>query len=627
MTEPMVVSTRDEKARRWPFLSVPFFGPAKTRLGLFVAAFSLLLLLIIPQLFPTGIDAKSQQNWLDLFAKFMAMAILALSVDLVWGYTGLLSLGQGVFFGIGAYMIAYCLTLHKAAEDAKPRKTDGDPITVTLRYQGDFPSPKVIYVNDGKYRIESMQFQVLKASAAGLTAVVTKLPAASLDPDTAEQIHNDTLDLTGPVGKKQPLVLKGEVPEEKILRRLEQEGDRLYLEVTGNGSKGDGEFTLVLIPEIDEYMKPGEVPPQFMQYTGFAPNDPNYVPPPGLAFIAPLGNEGVAIVASLLLPALVAGLFGWVIFRLRVRGVYFALVTQAFLMAVFLSVRNQQRFTGGVVGIKDMSSLVLFGKSFDAAEHVRSTVYLVAAALVISYFLCALLVRSKFGKILTAIQDNENRVLALGYNTALYKTAVFAFAGLLAGLAGALYVLANHPVCDTVYLSVPFSIECVIWVAIGGRGGLFGATLGALLVGFGQYYVSSALPEFWPIVLGLLFVVTVLFLPRGLSPAAGSGALLGLLGGIFLVIYLENFPITIPGLVSEPRYLLDMVDQFKGYQLTENTRIFVGFRGAGRVFVGCPIILLSVFIPKLLITLIRWPASRIASMRALQVKTVSPVPG
>src|SRR5947209_9070317 len=117
MTEPMVAATRDEKARRWPFLSVPFLGPAKTRLGLFVAAFSLLLLLIIPQLFPTGIDAKSQQNWLDLFAKFMALAILALSVDLVWGYTGLLSLGQGVFFGLGAYMVAYSLTLQKAAHD------------------------------------------------------------------------------------------------------------------------------------------------------------------------------------------------------------------------------------------------------------------------------------------------------------------------------------------------------------------------------------------------------------------------------------------------------------------------------------------------------------------------------
>jgi urea ABC transporter permease protein UrtC len=627
MTEPMITSVQEEGSPRRPFLSVPLLGPARTRTGLFVAAFSLLLLVLVPRLFPPGLDARSQQNWLDLFAKFMAMAILALSVDLVWGYTGLLSLGQGVFFGIGAYMIAYCLTLHKAAEDARPRKTDGEPVTVVLHYEGEFPSPKAIYVNDGKYRIESIQYRVIKPSAPGLKATISKLPAASLDPDTAEQIHNGTLDMAGPVGQQQPLELKGDVPEEKILRRLEQEGDRLYMDVTGEGSKGAGEFTVVLIPEIDEYMKPGEVPPQFMQYTGYAPNDPNYVPPTGLVFIAPLGNEGVAIAASLLLPALVAGLFGWVIFRLRVRGVYFALVTQAFLMAVFLLVRNQQRFTGGVVGIKNMSSLVLFGKSFDSAEHVRSTVYLVAAALVVSYFLCALLVRSKFGKVLTAIQDNENRVLALGYNTALYKTAVFSFAGLLAGLAGGLYVLANHPVCDTVYLSVPFSIECVIWVAIGGRGGLFGAVLGALLVGFGQYYVSSALPDFWPIVLGLLFIITVLFLPRGLSPAAGPGALLGLLGGIFLVVYLENFPVTLAGILKEPRYVLDIVDQFKGFQVTEHTRIFAGFRGAGRVFIGCPIILFSVFLPKLLTKLVRWLTRRVSISLPVQTKPVSPVAG
>jgi urea ABC transporter permease protein UrtC len=561
--------------------------------GLVITALTLVLLLGIPRLFPAGIDPKSQQNWLDLFAKFMALGILALSVDLVWGYAGLLSLGQGVFFGIGAYMIAYCLTLHKAAEDAKPKTTEGDPIHVVFTYHADSPSPQVLFSNDAKYRIASIRLVVRKAAASGVTATVSKLPAGSFDPDSAEQIHNDTFDLTGPVGAQKPLALKGEIPEEKILRRLEQKGDRLYLDISGNGPKGEGEFNLELIPEIEEPMKPGEVPPQFMQYTGFAPNDPNYVPPPGLAVIAPLADRSVAVVACLFLPALVAALFGWVIFRLRVRGVYFALVTQAFLMVVFLLVRNQQRFTGGVVGIKDMSSLDLFGKTFDAAEHVRATAYLVAGALVASYLLCALLVRSKFGKVLTAIRDNENRVLALGYNATLYKTFLFGFAGLLAGLSGALYVLANHPVCDSDYLSVSFSIMAVIWVAIGGRGLLSGGVLGALLVGFGQYYIQSALPDFWPIALGLLFIITVLFLPRGLSPVAGPGALLGLLGGIFLIIYLENFPVSVPWLIKEPAKVLDAVDQF------------VGFRTAGRIFVGCPVILLSVFLPKLVTILLK----------------------
>jgi urea ABC transporter permease protein UrtC len=580
--------------------------------GLFVTLLTLFLLLDLPHLFPHGIDPRSQQNWLDLFAKFMALAILALSVDLVWGYTGLLSLGQGVFFGIGAYMIAYCLTLHQAAKDARPKKTEGEPIHVSFFYKADSPSSQVIFTNEARYQIQAIRLTIRQAAAQGTTAVVTKLPAGAFDPDTAEQIHNDTLDFTGPVGKPKALELKGEIPEDRILRRLEQNGDKLYLEITGKGAKGEGEFTLDLIPEIEEPMKPGEVPPQFMQYTGYAPNDPNYVPPPGLTVIAPLGNEWLAIAACLALPALVAGLFGWVIFRLRVRGVYFALVTQALLMAVFLLVRNQQRFTGGVVGIKDMSSLELFGQSFDAAEHVRATVYLVAAALVISYLLCGLLVRSKFGKVLAAIRDNENRVLALGYNTTLYKTFLFAFAGLLAGLSGGLYVLANHPVCDSYYLSVEFSIAAVIWVAVGGRGLLAGGVLGALLIGFGQYYIQSALPDSWPIALGLLFVITVLFLPQGVSPVAGTGALLGLLGGVFLIIYLENFPVSIPLLMKEPGMVLDVIDQFKAFPNEEGIYRIAGFRGAGRIFIGCPVILLSVFLPKLVMislrSLLRLPA-------------------
>jgi urea transport system permease protein len=335
-----------------------------------------------------------------------------------------------------------------------------------------------------------------------------------------------------------------------------------------------------------------------MQYTGFAPNDPNYVPPPGLSVIAPLGNPWTAIAASLVFPPVVAALFGFVIFRLGVRGVYFALVTQAFLLAVFLLVDNQQRFTGGHVGIKDMASLELFGQSFNAVKNVRATVLLVAAALIVSYFSCALLVRSKFGKILTAIRDNENRVLALGYTTALYKTFVFSFAGLLAGLAGALYVLANHPVCGATYVSVPFSIEAVILVAVGGRGGLYGAVLGALLVGFGQYYIQSALPDFWPIAEGILFVLTVLFLPRGLSPAAGPGALLGLLGGVFFIIYLEKSIALVP---------------------------FLSDATVRRIFVGCPVILLSVFVPRIVTILFQKIIGAAAAWMHAR-RPVSPVP-
>src|SRR5262249_18365550 len=233
-----------------------------------------------------------------------------------------------------------------------------------------------------------------------------------------------------------------------------------------------------------------------------------------------------------------------------------------------------------------------------AVKNVRATVLLVAAALIVSYFSCVLLVRSKFGKILTAIRDNENRVLALGYTTALYKTFVFSFAGLLAGLAGALYVLANHPVCGATYVSVPFSIEAVILVAVGGRGGLYGAVLGALLVGFGQYYIQSALPDFWPIAEGILFVLTVLFLPRGLSPAAGPGALLGLLGGGFFIIYLDKSIALVP---------------------------FLSDATVRRIFVGCPVILLSVFVPRIVTILCQKIIGAAAAWMHAR-RPVSPVP-
>jgi urea ABC transporter permease protein UrtC len=309
----------------------------------------------------------------------------------------------------------------------------------------------------------------------------------------------------------------------------------------------------------------GVAAPQFMQYTGPAPNDPSYVIPPALKIIAPLGDVRLALLMAVLLPTVAAALFGLVTFRLRISGVYFSLVTQALLLAVFVLVRNQQRFTGGVVGIKDLAFLSVFGHTFNLSPpHIRELNWLLAGVLIVCFLLCAGLVHSKFGRILTAIRDNENRVLALGYNTAMFKTFLFAFAGGLAGLAGALYVAANR-VCDSQYLSVPFSIEAVILVAVGGRGTLLGPVVGALLVGFGQSYISSAFPTFWPIILGALFVVVVLFLPRGLTPKAGAGALLGVLIGVMSVNYLEEY---------------------------------LGLTKAQRAIVACPVILLGVFLPK-----------------------------
>src|SRR5262249_32208550 len=141
--------------------------------------------------------------------------------------------------------------------------------------------------------------------------------------------------------------------------------------------------------------------------------------------------------------------------------------------------------------------------------------FLVAGTLVACYLACAGLMASKFGRILTAIRDNENRVLALGYDTARYKTFIFAVAGALAGLAGALYVSALGTAGpDT--LGIGFSIEVVILVAVGGRGTLIGAVLGAILVRFTNTYVNDEFKGAWPILLGSLFVLVVVFMPDGI---------------------------------------------------------------------------------------------------------------
>ncbi len=140
---------------------------------------------------------------------------------------------------------------------------------------------------------------------------------------------------------------------------------------------------------------------------------------------------------------------------------------------------------------------------------------LITSIVVFLRLLCYALMNSKMGKILTAIRDNEFRVMALGYNTAMYKTFIFALAGLMAGLAGALFVAANRTAGPT-FFSIAESIEVVIFVAVGGRGTLAGPILGALLVSEGKDYINEHFRDIWPIILGGLFVSVVLFLPEGI---------------------------------------------------------------------------------------------------------------
>lgn len=300
---------------------------------------------------------------LNLLAKFLAFAIVALGLDLIWGYTGILSLGHGIFFGLGAYAMA----------------------------------------------------MYLKLEAAG-----GKLP-----------------DFMGWSGLK----------------------------------------------ELPLFWKPFE-------------------------------SLGAAITLGVLIPALLALILGYVTFRNRIRGVYFTILTQALVIITTTLLVGQQAFTGGTNGITGYSTLL--GHSLGAPETKRMLYWITAAALILIFVGCRFLIASRFGKVLRAIRDGENRVRFIGYNPAIYQMVVFTISAVVAGVAGMLFVLHVGIISPSMLGIVP-SIEMVLWVAIGGRGTLIGAALGAILMNWAKSEFSTAYPEGWLFFMGTMFVVAVVFLPKGVA--------------------------------------------------------------------------------------------------------------
>ncbi|RXZ83640.1 urea ABC transporter permease subunit UrtC [Paenibacillaceae bacterium] len=300
---------------------------------------------------------------LNLLAKCLAFAIVALGLDLIWGYTGILSLGHGVFFGLGGYAMA------------------------------------------------------------------------------------------------------------------------MYLKLEASGGKL----------------------PDFMEWSGLS----------GLpAFWKPFGSFGFAFAAGILIPALLALLLGYVTFRNRIKGVYFTILTQALVIIATTLLIGQQAYTGGTNGVTGYSKVLGYSISDPATKQAM---YLVTVALLIAAFiLCRFLVKSRFGKVLRAIRDGENRVRFIGYNPAHYQMTAFAISGGLAGLAGMLFVLHVGIISPSMMGIVP-SVEMVLWVAIGGRGTMIGAALGALLMNWGKSEISAYYPDAWLFFMGALFVVVVVFMPSGVA--------------------------------------------------------------------------------------------------------------
>ncbi|MCC7370728.1 MAG: urea ABC transporter permease subunit UrtC [Chloroflexi bacterium] len=334
---------------------------AAVRESAVVAAICLLMIVVLPLVL--------SEFRLALLAKFLTFAIVALAIDLAWGYTGMLSLGHGVFFGLGAYALA----MHMKLEAAK----------------------------DGL--------------------------------------------------------------------------------------------------------------PDFMGWSGLREL-------PG--FWAPFDNGLFALAMVVVLPALLAAGLGILIFRGRVQGVYFSIITQALALIATLVFVGQQPYTGGTNGMTNFSTL--FGLPLIETSTQIGLYAVTVIVLGLTYLALRFLTGSRAGAILVAIRDSESRLRFFGYDPALVKVAVFTLSAAIAGIAGALFV-PQVGIITPANMGIVPSIEMVIWVAVGGRGTLYGPILGAIVVNGAKSGLSESFPDFWQYFLGAMFVGSVVLFPDGIVGAVARG--------------------------------------------------------------------------------------------------------
>jgi urea transport system permease protein len=226
-----------------------------------------------------------------------------------------------------------------------------------------------------------------------------------------------------------------------------------------------------------------------------------------------------AIVMALLVPTVLAYVFGFFAFRSRIRGVYFSIITQAMTFALMLFFFRNNTGLGGNNGLTDYKKLL----GFDLHQpSTRVALYMITCvALALSYLLCRYVVKSKAGRVLMAIRDAESRVMFSGYNPLNYKLFAWTLSALLCGIAGALYT-PQVGIINPSELQPSNSIEMAIWVAVGGRGTLVGPLLGALLINAAKSIFTVQLPAAWLFILGGLFIGVTLFLPKGLMGLLSS---------------------------------------------------------------------------------------------------------
>ncbi len=274
-----------------------------------------------------------------------------------------------------------------------------------------------------------------------------------------------------------------------------------------------GMYLMRMIGNLGQYHQPI---PDFLIFLGWS-----RLP----EFWEPFGSFAFAMLMAVLLPGGLAALFGYLAFRSRIRGVYFSILTQALTYAASLLFFRNSLLMGGNNGFTDFKFVLGYDLREPATQ--RGLYICSGVVLVLTYLLCRWLTTTKFGKIQRAIRDSENRVLFSGYSTANFKLFAFVLAALIASLGGVLYV-PQVGIINPSEMEPEKSLEAVMWVAVGGRGTLIGPIVGAIVVNAMKSWATRAYPDLWPLLLGLMFILVTLFLPKGI---VGLFAQLGELKG------------------------------------------------------------------------------------------------
>ena len=286
-------------------------------------------------------------------------------------------------------------------------------------------------------------------------------------------------------------------------------------------------------------------------------------------FWEPFKSAYFTFFAIWLIPALLSCLLGFLVFRNRIKGVYFSILTQAALLVFFNGINSQQKLINGTNGLPTPNTK-LFGYLVGDPSTQKFFFYISAILLLLSYLFCKWLVSKRFGRILQAIRDDEARVRFSGYNPVVYKTIIFTIAGVLAGISGALFTVQADLISPQ-YLLPPFSIEMVIWVAVGGRGTLVGAVFGAFFVRLFASLVSSAVPGAWLFIQGGLFILVVTVLPQGIVGWTNEGGPKLLL--IDICLKLEQLEKNFKLLPSPLKNLINFLVK-KGLMLTKKSETY-----------------------------------------------------